>query len=343
MTEKKGVIERLLREHYQCGELVGLIFNPGIGFSGADLCRLETTTGRYALRGWELTTERRVRLERALSVVRFAIAEGCGDFLSAEVPGRGGERLVEAHGQVWQLSRWLEGEPQIEAAATSAQLRGAMRSLARFHRVTARYETREGVGHAIPGRLGECRTIAQTLELLQGPIQREPQAELQRIAWELWQRIAFRSVGMFERGQPLGQLCLRIQPVFGDVWRGNAIFAGENFSGFVDYTAIRSDPVSVDLARLLGSFKLNGRVPWGVGIEAYEEVSPLTDDEKKILPWLHESGLVLGGLNWLQWIFVHRMEFPNPRAVLQRMQEVSRLILELEVETPDGNESRVLL
>lgn len=336
MTEKKAFIQKLLHEHYPCGELRGLVHNPGTGFSGADLYRVETAGGRYALRGWESSPEQRQRLDQAFSVIRFAVEQGCGDFLSAAVPSRGGERLVEAHGQLWQLSRWLEGEPNFNAAPNATKLRGALQSLAKFHQTTARYESRQGCCNAIPCRLVECRAVSNYLELLKEPIQREPNAELQRIAWELWQRISFRSPGLFERGQPLGQLSFLVRPVFGDPWRENVLFSEENFSGFVDYTAIRTDAVSVDLARLLGSLKLAGRVPWAAGIEAYEEVSPLTEDEKKILPWLHESGLVLGGLNWLQWIFVHRMKFSQPKAVLERMREVSQQLLDLEGTSGSG-------
>ena len=147
---------------------------------------------------------------------------------------------------------------------------------------------------------------------------------------------------MFERGQPLGQLTFLIRPVLGDLWRENVLFTKENFSGFVDYTAIRTDAVSIDLARLLGSLRWEGRIPWKAGLAAYEEVAPLTSEEKKILPWLHESGLVLGGLNWLQWIFVHRIKFLHPQAALRRMQEVSRQLLELETESPIGTKSTLL-
>jgi hypothetical protein len=87
--------------------------------------------------------------------------------------------------------------------------------------------------------------------------------------------------------------------------------------------------MSVDLARLLGSLRLGGETPWEAGLAAYQSVSPLSLEEQKIIPWLHESGLVLGGLNWLKWIFVHRREFSRPAAVLQRMRELSRLLLEL--------------
>jgi Ser/Thr protein kinase RdoA (MazF antagonist) len=343
MTEKTTFFKNLLQEHYTCGELRGLVSSPGTGFSGVELFRVETSSGRYALRGWESSQEQRQRLEQAFAVTRFASEHGCGDFLSSAVPSRGGERLVESHGRLWQLSRWLEGKPDFNAAPTPNKLRGALRSLAKFHQTTARYESRQGCCNAVPCRLVECRAVANYLQLLQEPIQREPNAELQRTAWELWQRVSFRSPGLFERGQPLGKLNFLVRPVFGDLWHENVLFHGDYFSGFVDYTSIRVDAVSVDLARVLGSLKLEGRVPWAAGIEAYEEVSPLTDDEKKILPWLHESGLVLGGLNWLQWIFVHRMQFSQPKAVLQRMREVSKQLLELDVERPDGEHSLVLL
>ena len=76
MTEPTAFIQKLLQEHYPCGELRGLVFNPGTGFSGADLYRVETATGRYALRGWESSLEQRQRLEQAFSVIRYAGEQG---------------------------------------------------------------------------------------------------------------------------------------------------------------------------------------------------------------------------------------------------------------------------
>lgn len=343
MAEKRALIQRLLREHYACGEPRAITSNPGIGFSGAELYRIETSLGRYALRGWEASEEQRRRLEESAAVIRFAFANGCEDFLSAPIAGRAGESLLENSGFLWQLSRWVEGRPDFNRAPTAGKLTGALRSLAKFHQATARLQSREGVCNAIPCRLVECRAVANYLELLQEPIQREPNSELQRVAWELWQRVSFRSPGLFERGQPLGQFNFLLRPIFGDLWHDNVLFTEEKFSGFVDYTAIRLDAVSVDLARMLGSLRWNGQVPWTAGLEAYESVSPLTDDERKIIPWLHESGLVLGGLNWLKWIFVHRMTFPQPAAVLERMQEVSRQLLDLEEAQPPEGEPRILL
>ncbi len=327
MPDDFPTIARLLAEHFPCGEVSAVTANPGRGFSEANLYRVKADSGTFALRSWEASAERRGRLEAVFDVIRFACESGCGAFLSLPLATRQGEWLVEQQGRLWQLSRWLEGQADFNQAPSLSRLEGAVSALARFHQATARLRCRTGICNAIPCRLVECRAVANYLEILLEPIQREPNPRLQRVAWELWQRIAFQSQGLFERGQPLGRLTCRSQPIFGDAWHDNLIFDGARFSGFIDYTAVHDDAVSVDLARLLGSLQWEGRIPWDLGLTTYEAIRPLTEEEKKIIPWLHESGLVLGGLNWLKWNFVHRIEFPDPDAVLQRMQEVSRQLL----------------
>lgn len=329
MSDLVTLIPRLVARHFACGEVRGVGANPGCGFSGAELFRIETPMGVYALRGWEANPERRKRLEESTAVIRFAAAQGCAGWLSAPLVTRGQALLAEDAGQLWQLSPWLPGQPDFNQAPSLERLQGALAALARFHQATLRMRTRQGVCNAIPCRLVECRAVANYLELLREPIQREPNPELLQVAWELWQRVALCSPQLFERGQPLGRLEFALRPILGDVWHDNLIFEGERFSGFVDYTAVQDDAVSVDLARLVGSLRLEGKVPWEAGLEAYQAVSPLSADEQKIIPWLHESGLVLGGLNWLKWIFVHRSQFPQPAAVLQRMRELSRQLLDL--------------
>ncbi len=324
----------MLAEHYACGEVLAVLANPGTGFSDAELYRVETARATWALRSWEASPERCRRLEEVLAVIRFAGAGGCEDWLALPQTTRRGEWLVEQNGRLWQLSQWLEGQADFNQAPSSTRLQEVMTALARFHQVTARLRLRSGVCNAIPCRLVECRAVADYLKILEEPIQREPNPRLQQVAWELWQRIAFQSTGLFDRGQPLGRLSCRLLPIFGDVWHDNLIFSGERFSGFIDYTAVHDDAAAVDLARLLGSLEWEGQIPWEAGLAAYESVQPLSEDEKKIIPWLHESGLVLGGLNWLKWNFVHRIGFPHPEAVLRRMQEVSRQLLSLASANP---------
>jgi len=329
MSDLVTLVPKFVARHYACGAVNSVVSNPGSGFSGAELFRIETATGCFALRGWEASAERRRRLEESTAVICFAASKGCDALLSIPQLTRGGERLAEEAGYLWQLSHWLPGQPDFNSFPSLARLQVALAGLAQFHQATLGLRTRRGVCNAIPCRLVECRAIANYLELLKDPIQREPNPQLQQVAWELWQRVAFCSPGLFDRGQPLGRLEFALRPVLGDIWHDNLIFEGERLSGFVDYTAIQDDAVSVDLARLLGSLRLNGEGPWQAGLAAYQAVSPLSADEQKIIPWLHESGLVLGGLNWLKWIFVHRHEFPRADAVLQRMQELSRQLLEL--------------
>jgi Ser/Thr protein kinase RdoA (MazF antagonist) len=131
-------------------------------------------------------------------------------------------------------------------------------------------------------------------------------------------------------GEPLA-----LQPVLRDVWSDHVLFAdgGERVSGFIDYHAAGIDSPATDLARLLGSWSLAGdcREPalvdaWRNAIEAYERVRPLAPAERRLVPWLHATGVILGLDNWFRWTLEERRTFPDAGRVHER---IGRLVVAL--------------
>ena len=89
---------------------------------------------------------------------------------------------------------------------------------------------------------------------------------------------------------------------------------------------MRPENVAADVARLLGSLALDDRGEWDRGLAAYAGVARLSADELSLVTAFDRSTVLLGGMQWLQWIFIEGRQFGDPNAVLSRVDEfVTRL------------------
>jgi homoserine kinase type II len=118
-----------------------------------------------------------------------------------------------------------------------------------------------------------------------------------------------------------------LQPCIRDIWSDHVLFEGHRVSGIIDFGSMRVDNVAGDVARLLGSLAGDDLAAWQRGLEAYEAVRPLTDDESALVTVFDESTMLLAGFNWLDWIIAER-QFENPSEVVHRL---TMIINRLEV------------
>ena len=117
-----------------------------------------------------------------------------------------------------------------------------------------------------------------------------------------------------------------LQPCIRDIWHDHVLFQGEEVSGLIDFGALRIENVATDVARLLGSLVGNDKRGWQRGLDAYAEVRPLSSDELQLAEAFDLSGTLLGGINWVQWIYLEERQFEDRGAVLGRLGEhVARL------------------
>lgn len=93
------------------------------------------------------------------------------------------------------------------------------------------------------------------------------------------------------------QWCLR------DVQHDHVLFTGDEVTGLIDFGAAAWDAPAVDVARLLGSLVGDDAAAWQRGLAAYEEVRPLSDDDRQAIGFLDSSAVVLAPLNWLRWLY----------------------------------------
>ena len=114
-----------------------------------------------------------------------------------------------------------------------------------------------------------------------------------------------------------------IQPCIRDIHREHVLFEGNRVTGLVDFGAMRHDSCAGDIARLIGSLAGDDKQLWAVGIDAFRQVFPLGDSERHLARVYDASGVLLSGMNWLEWIFVDGRQFGDRAAVMSRFEEIA--------------------
>ena len=99
------------------------------------------------------------------------------------------------------------------------------------------------------------------------------------------------------------------------------LFVDQQVSGIVDFGAVRPENVAADIARLLGSLAGDNANDWRRGLSAYQVVRQLSTDELTLVTAFDRSTVLMGGLQWLEWIYCQQRIFVNRGAVLSRIDE----------------------
>jgi len=202
-----------------------------------------------------------------------------------------------------------------------------MHDLASFHQLAATFEQLKGVAPGLSSRREQLERLARGgWEQIQTAVEQTPWPQLRLRAFRLLESFrrhadqASELVRHAERGRVPLQPCIR------DIWHDHVLYLGQEVSGFVDFGALRVDHVAADISRLLGSLVRDDPDSRRLGLQAYQAVRPLTEKELWLVDVYDRSSLLLGGMNWLQWLCVEQREFGDPGRVLCRVDEIlSRL------------------
>ena len=299
------------------------------GFSGARLWRLQTPRGALCLRRWPPGHPDQRRLEFIQAVLWHVDQEGFHAIpLPLETQHHHGFLLYAGH--LWELTRWLPGIADYRQRPSAARLDGALAALARFHRAAATFPLPETGPTASPGVLERRHRLS---ELLSGRIEALRAASSNGA----WPELAARGrdlVAMFTLAAPAvvslldeaARLSVKLQPCIRDVWHAHVLFEGDRVSGIVDFGSMRAENVAADVARLLGSLAGDDAEDWQCGLRAYQEIRPLNADELRLITAFDRSTVLMGGLQWLEWLTLEERVFADPAGVLDRVDEfVERL------------------
>lgn len=309
---------------------------PGSGFSGAAVWQVQTPTGRFVLKGLPagMPPERAAWVHRLMLHLRAA---GCGEVPAVVRTAAGATLAPDQSGRMWELVAFAPGGPT--STPTPAQATAAMEALARVHLAAAALpRPTPDAGPGLPRRLDRVRRLigdpwrtrrprltppAASTDLASGMRERLDRAIATFAAVE-----GDRALAAFARWRPP---TLPVQPVLRDVWADHVFFVHDRVTGFIDLHAAGCDTPATDLARLLGSWTSpwpgtgGWATRWGPALAAYQGVRVLSAAERRVLPLLHASTVVLGLDNWFQWVLEEGRSFPAPAA----LDRVDRLLLGL--------------
>ena len=341
-----------------------LVIGPlaAAGFSGSRVYRVEVAAdahdgaaagpgagGRFILKSFHAQASR----EQAAWVhglMRRLRAEGIGE-VPALVPClRDGlpdcpTLQADATGTLWEMAQWLPGGA-VEAPSV-AQATAALEALARLHTAAARLPGPPQTGPS-PGQL---RRRQQARDLLERPWSLRRTACGSGVDAALVARFD-EAIAIFARADgdravaSVARLVPRplpLQPVLRDVWSDHVLFTvdehgasatGNRVSAIIDYHAAGVDTPATDLARLLGSWlpPVAGQAAplldaWREPLAAYERLRPLAAVERRLVPWLDATAVILGLDNWFRWTLDEQRKFPDTTRVQGR---IDRLLRRLE-------------
>ncbi len=293
-------------------------------FSGAALWRLATPRGPLCLRRWPAEYPSPDRLQFIQAVLWHVDQEGFSRVpMPLETQHHHG--FVRYAGHLWELAPWLPGAADYQLRPSPERLENALQALARFHQAARTFPLPENGPIGSPG-------LADRLLRLQGLLDGRLKQLRKAVLAGSWPELAERGRRLVELAATVGpkllpalelasNLDVTLEPCIRDVWHAHILFVGNEVSGIVDFGAMRPDNVATDVARLLGSLAGDDRADWHRGLAAYQTVRRLTSHELTLVSAFDRSMVLMGGLQWLEWIYVEGREFNDPATVLARVDE----------------------
>jgi homoserine kinase type II len=291
------------------------------GFSGSKLWSIDAPRGRLCLRQWPAAQPSQQRLDFIHAVLRHVAANGFRR-LPLPIPAATGATYVEHAGRLWELAPWMPGEIDRAAATSPTRITAALEALAEFHLASSTF-SHSGV------RFGPSPGLIERKERLERLLAGELNEIERSLDDRLWPELAQRGrryLSVFRRAAPdvntrlhdAASIAVPWQPCLRDIWRENVLFVGEDVSAILDFASMRVETVAGDVARLIGSFAGDDHRLWEQALAAYRKSRPLADGDVRLVTAFDQSGVLLTGVSWLDWVFRQRREFPDKSAVMER-------------------------
>lgn len=308
---------------------------------------------KYVLRCWPSQVTKS-RVDQVHQVIGAA-ANQCAYLLKplpmGGAPGDGGARgassrvlaeqptaVRDDQGRIWELNRWVPGQP-LAADADRAQICAGARALADVHQALRQQGISRAAAESIKERVRRIAQLSTQLPALwQLPLQgrTSPRVidQLGRV-----QTLLRAKWGGFagEMSIQLGQLAAQPLPVhfvLRDTRRQNVLFDHGEVSGIIDYDALRVDFPAVDLARWVSGFALyqsqRQQILDGIVAEynektTFQSVYPV-EDFMRAIELIAESTQMISLANWLVWLTVEQRQFDDWSAVSTRLDELLSLV-----------------
>jgi Ser/Thr protein kinase RdoA (MazF antagonist) len=307
------------------------------GFSGARIWKVNFRGQVFALRQWPSA----VSSERLFGMHQFQrwLSRNGSPVPWPVGASSTGQTFIHERGVLWELATWMPGAADYHALPQPEKLAAALRSLAELHLAAAQMPVQvpSWVESVRPSpaliRRSEklCNLVLGKSRNLQNAVNRLPPSKPQQTAHEalaLVQRTAEAELQKSQRWEtePLSMhLCLR------DVWHDHILYTDSHVTGIIDFGAMGFDSPAGDVARLLGSMVGDDSAGWRLGLEAYEAVKPLQQNERDAIAFFDSSGVVLSAVNWVHWLFRDSSTLPTTIDRGAALDRLERLVARLRV------------
>ena len=304
---------------------------PG-GLSGAQIWRISLAGQNFCLRRWPSQHPSPDQLRTIHQGVEHVWQSGLH---IVPVPHKTlqGDSFLLHEDHLWEISPWLAGEPLSSCNPHPIQRTAAVDALAKFHQAAKYFgsTSRNPLGPA-PGLLRRREHLAALLqghlaELTQA-VQLEPPTALRETMLQLLSRVKHALPDAFVEVEKCSKAPLPLQWCLRDVHPGNLLFTGNLATGIVDFGAASFDSIAGDIARLVGGFSCDSQErQWY--LQAYADLSPLTDSERRAVPAFHAAGLISAAANWIRWLVVER-NVPMADTTQSRLVDLSGQLSRLD-------------
>jgi homoserine kinase type II len=232
-----------------------------------------------------------------------------------------GHTIVNYEGTLWELSAWLSGEADFATKPSAAKLAAAMAALAQFHLETETFQPRLMTrSTGLEERLGQLAALrGEGVQLLLAAIRPAEWPALAELARQFLELVPPLLDPVSRQVTAASRIQVPLQPCIRDIWHDHILFLRDSVTGIVDFGAMRIESVAGDVARLMGSLAGDELRTRAAALEAYESLRPLSQAERELLAAFDRSATVLGGVNWVRWIYLEQREFVDRHRVEQRL------------------------
>ena len=300
------------------------------GFSGATFWKILSRRGPLCLRRWPKEHPNQNRIDFIHRLLQHVFNEG---FELVPLPISLRSDSTRTHfkyqGHFWELAPWLPGSADYLPARSTKKLEAAMQTLATFHQATSNFVgvlPKSDRSVTVQERLEQIDLWIQSdIDRLECHVGGSQCVTIDRLPRWKTQIIDYAKHHIHQVRYSLHAVIdchVTIQACIRDIWHQHILFLGDRVSGMVDFGAARADTVVADLTRLLGSTAGNDKDKWDFGLNAYESIRPLTDQERLLVHPLDQTTVLLSGLNWMRWLYLENRSFSDESAVAVRLEHV---------------------
>ena len=290
------------------------------GFGGSSIWKIESGGICFCLKRWPANFSDPSRIEWIHRVLIFAHANGCPE-LVLPIENKSAKTFVKHDNKYWELNRWVDGQPASRAPLNETQIKSAVRFLARFHQATARYHLNFAPSNNLTLIRNRLFQIDEELEQIDESI--ELQSIIPMEDWTAYKQYApllARDISRFVF--PYSESRMPVQPVVRDIRDEHLYFENDKLSAVIDFGAMRIDSVSCDLSRMLGSFFADEAKRIHDGLDDYSAIRQLSHVEREIVMPMNHAAVILGIINWLNWLLIEKRKFDSMEVVKSRIQNL---------------------